>query len=97
MNRSVPQKAARLALASPGTPARRAAKSQPAAREPRVISEGRYRITARPDRALVIAWFPDDDEGGGVITLPPMIGVLLERAAAGEQISPAMVLRAMRG
>lgn len=88
MARSLAAKGAEIVQSTPG---RKPVKSQP-----RVVSEGRYRITARPDGGLVIAWFPDSD-GGGVITLPPMIARLIERANAGEQITPAMVLRAMRG
>lgn len=92
---AVERRAALVRAAS--TPARRPPKS-PAARTAAVLSEGRYMVTADRAGALTISWEPDGaDGGGGAITLPPMIARLIERAGNGEQISPAMVLRAMRG
>lgn len=69
-----------------------------ASRQPRVVSSGRYMVTIDRAGALTISWKPDGDgDADGAVTLPPVIARLIDRAAAGEQISPAMVLRAMRG
>lgn len=90
---TIRQKGAAVVLSTPG---RTPVKSQQA-RTRTVVSEGRYKITALPDGSLEISWQPDGPGERGVLFLPAMVGRLIERADKGEKISPAMVLRAMRG
>lgn len=73
-----------------------AAKAAVIAAAPRVLSAGRFAICETPAGELLVV-LEQDGMAAAEFRLPRTLTTLIRKAAAGEDVSPASLLLALRG
>lgn len=65
--------------------------------KPEPLSEGRYALFETAAGGALLVFRPDGAAADGKQLIPPPVWQIMKRAAAGEQISPATVLKSLAG